>query len=108
MDCLYTEAGIVGGAALKEYIYNPANEVVGMVIFSDVCVCQSVCSLGGGGIHVTTTHDALYHTIQGPVYRDPLAQLHPWDMFKLVHHEACTVGKPAVASYWNAFLLVEH
>ena len=50
INCLYTEVGIVGGvggAALEEYIYSPPTKL--REWFLVVCVCQSVCSLGGGG-----------------------------------------------------------
>ena len=54
------------------------------VMFSVMCICQSVCSWGGP--HVTITHDALDLTIQGP----------PPDMFKLLQLGLHCSGTPLV------------
>ena len=60
----------------------PTNKVVRRNVFSRVCL--SFCPTGGGGFHVTITHDALDLTVQAPAtpLPWPLPPLWTWDLIR--------------------------
>ena len=67
-------------------------------------VCLSVCPQG---VHLTITYNVLDLTIQGPPTWDLTVQGLLY-MLKLVHYEAHMVGKWAVHTLLECFLLCEH
>ena len=84
------------GRILTLIILPPANEVAGRYCFQS---CLSIILFTGAGPHVTITHNALDLNVQAP--------FQTWDpplVLTSGGRQNSTVGKRAVASYWNAFL----